>query len=786
VSVEARPEQRSTPGATPAGPTLAGLEEAAAEGGAPAGRPDFDLRALFAPRSIAVVGASLRSGIATTVRDNIAMVGGSAPCYFVNPKYDSIDGTRCYPDLASLPEVPDTVVLAVNPLRAAQFTREAAEAGVPSVVIPGGGVVEGGEAAARMQAEVAEIALATGTAILGPNCMGMVDLTTRSATYIGDLSPWLRRGGVAGIAQSGSVSDAFIHAGTRIGWSRVISCGSEVVLDLCDYLALSLDDDETRAVVLFVEGFKRPERFLALADRALELGKPILAVKVGRSEQAQVAAIAHSGSLAGEDRVTDAALRAAGVIRCDDLDELLEGAALVTGAHRLGRSVGRGRTGVVTVSTGEASLIADLAPRTGIDLPPVPAAARALIHASLPTLGYIGNPMDPWGADDTAAAYGTCLGAFADSGAYDVLAAVHDFPFRSQAGEVELATELAELLAAATAGRPEVLPVFVSLTSGDATPEIQTVLDAHGGIPIVRGTVEAFAAIARLAWWERCRAARLATGPARAEWPALAADRTRYGHDAGGATGSRAEPAAGVRADRADPSGRADSADPADLAAGRVVSELESLALLRAAGVLVTPAIAAPDARTAVAAAGSVGWPVVVKLDAPDVAHKSDIGGVVVGLRDAGAVRRAFGEVVAAGRRAGAEPRGVLVQPMAAPGVEVIVGAKRDGHFGPVVMVGLGGVLTEVLADVAIRLAPVSLAEALVMLDELRGAAVLTGTRGGPAVDRAALASFIVSVGAAVIAHPDWVEVDCNPVIAGPDGAVAVDALIVMVGGSDA
>ena len=301
---------------------------------------------------MAIVGASPRGDLATTVRDNIRLLGAPTRCYFVNPKYEQIDGTPCHPDLASLPEVPDTVVLAVNPLRAASFTREAAAAGVPAVVIPGGGVVEGGEAAARMQAEVAEIARATGTAILGPNCMGLIDLTTGCATYIDEIHPFMRRGGVAAIAQSGSVADAFMHAGTRIGWSRIVSCGSEVVLDLCDYLAYCLDDPATDAVVLFVEGFKRPERFLALADQALAMGKPILAVKVGRSAQAQAAAVAHTGSLAGEDRVTRAALRAAGVIRCDDLDELLESAALVTGADRLGRRVGRGRTAVVTVSTG--------------------------------------------------------------------------------------------------------------------------------------------------------------------------------------------------------------------------------------------------------------------------------------------------------------------------------------------------------------------------------------------------------------------------------------------------
>ncbi len=307
-------------------------------------RPPIDLRPLFAPSSIAVVGASPRSDLARTVRDNLTVMGSATRCHFVNPKYTEAWGQPCYPDLAALPEVPEAVLVALNPLRAAAVTQQAADVGARVVLIPGGGVVEGGEAAARMQADVREIALRHGLAVLGPNCMGMVDLTTNSALYIGDVNPWLPRGGVTGIAQSGSVTDAFIHSGTRIGFSRIVGCGAEIVLDLCDYLAYALDDRETHTVILFVEGFKRPERFLALADHALELGKPILAVKVGRSVQAQAAALAHSGSLAGEDRVTDAALAAAGVVRCADLDELLEAAELHAGC-RSSRSVRRRRVG---------------------------------------------------------------------------------------------------------------------------------------------------------------------------------------------------------------------------------------------------------------------------------------------------------------------------------------------------------------------------------------------------------------------------------------------------------
>jgi acyl-CoA synthetase (NDP forming) len=737
----------------------AGAEAGEVEAPAPTTPRTFDLRPLFAPRSIAVVGASARSGIAKTVQNNMAVMKSATRCHFVNPRYDELYGQPCYPSIDALPERPDTVLVALNPLRAAAVTEEAAQAGVPSVIIPGGGVVEGGEAAAQMQRDVRDIANRHGIALLGPNCMGMLDLTTNAATYIGDINPWLPRGGVAGIAQSGSVTDAFIHSGSRIGFSRVIGCGSEVVLDACDFLAYCLDDPETHSVIMFMEGFKRPERFLALADHALELGKPIMVVKVGRSPQAQAAAVAHSGSLAGEDRATDAALRAAGVIRCDDLDELLETAELVAGCRRLGRSVGRGRTGVVTVSTGEASLIADLAPRTGIDLPPVPEEARARLLRDLPTLGYVGNPLDPWGATDPTTAYAAAFGAFADSGAYDVLAIVHDFPYRSLAAEVEVAHDVTDELIRATADRPELMPVYISLTSGEPPPETKRHLDDAGGVPILRGTIEAFTAIASLAAWEAARSRRMDGGPIRAGWPALAADRTPWGYDTEPAT---AAPDAGTSA----------------------LPERESLLLLAGAGIPVVEARPVADADAAVAAAVEIGVAVALKLDAEGLAHKSDVGAVRLHLADSDEVRAAAEELLKLGAslmNAGkATVRGLLVEPMAPPGLELIAGITRDPQFGPIVLVGIGGVLAEVLDDVSLRLAPVSANEALTMLAELRGARLLDVTRGRPAIDRDAVAAILVALGALAIARPDIRAIDLNPVIAGPDGSVAVDALVVL------
>ncbi|HZM73598.1 MAG TPA: acetate--CoA ligase family protein [Candidatus Polarisedimenticolia bacterium] len=731
-----------------------------------------DLRALFAPESVAIVGATMRGHMARILRDNMTTMGSTARRYFVNPKYDSLLDEPCYPSLAALPERPDCVLVGLGAGRAAAAVEEAALAGARSVIVPGGGIVEGGEAARQMQLDVERIAREHGLALLGPNCMGFVDFTTSNAVYIGDVNPWQPRGVVAGIAQSGSVTDSFVHAGTRIGFSRIISCGAEVMLDACDYLAYCLDDPETRAVILFLEGLKRPERFLALCDRALELGKPVAVLKVGRSAQAQAASVAHSGSLAGEARVTSAALDAAGVIRCTDLDELLEVAELLAGCERLGRGVGRGRTGVITVSTGEASLIADLAPETGIDLPPIPASVREHLAADLPTLGYVGNPLDPWGAGEPEPTYDAAFEAFAASGAYDVLTLVHDNPYRELQGEIETLTSVSAGLLKATAERPQILPVVISLTSGEISHEGKRIFDAAGGIPYLRGAREAFRAIALRARWEARRDARASADARRAEWPTLAADRTPVGLDD---TPRAYEPR---------------------LIERRVLSERDSLGLLRDAGLPVVDAVAAADADAAVEAADALGYPVVLKLDVAGLAHKSDVGGVRLDLRTPDAVRAAATELLERGAHLPPSayeasfiaegphaPAGLLVEPMAEPGLELIVGLVRDPQYGPAVLVGLGGILAEAIDDTVLALAPIAHTEALEMLEGLRGSAILDGVRGRPPIDRSAVADMIVTLARLGRERPDIVEIDLNPVIAGPSGAVAVDALVVLEAG---
>ncbi len=299
--------------------------------------------------------------------------------------------------------------------------------------------------------------------------------------------------------------------------------------------------------------------------------------------------------------------------------------------------------------------------------------------------------------------------------------------------------------------------MYVSLTSGEPPPETKAVLDeAGGGTPMLRGALEAFRAIAEVARWERRHERRLTAGPWRASWPAVAADRTSYGLEARHA--------------------------PAPARGSVSLSERDSLAFLGAAGLPVTEAFSVPDAAAAVAAARRIGHRVALKLDAEGLTHKTDMGAVALGLHGDDAVYSAALTLLETGRRRRLAVRGLLVEPMARPGVELILGLRRDPQFGPAVLVGVGGTLAEVLDDVAIRLAPVDAETAEAMLDDLRASRLLRGVRGGSAVDRGAVASMIVTLGRLGTERPDILEVDLNPVIASASGPIAVDALVVLEG----
>ena len=543
-------------------------------------------------------------------------MGSATRCHFVNPKYDELHGQPCYPSLdAPARSARTSRIVALNPLRAASVTEAAAAAGVPAVIIPGGGVVEGGAAAAAMQAEVGrDRARARHRArrpeLHGRHRPGRQQPRPTSATS---------RRTCRAAASPGSPSRArsptrSSSPGSRVGFSRIISCGSEVVLDVCDYLAYCLDDPETNSVILFVEGFKRPERFLALADRALELGKPIMAVKVGpqragagrRRRPLRVARGRGPGDRCGARRGRRHPLR--GPRRAARDGRAGRGHRAGPGRSRRPRP-DRGRDGLDRRGVAHRRPSAG---RPGVDLPPIPAAARAAILAALPTMGYIGNPLDPWGAADPATAYGAAFEAMAASGRVRRRwCIVHDFPYRSLPSEVATANEVTAQLLAATA-RPARDPAGLRLADvGRAATRDQGPARRAGrrGAAPARRPSRRSRAIASVARWEGRR------------------DLRREGRAvAGGLAGARRGPtSATARTRRRCP--------PAPDRLERACPSATAWPSLGDAGIAVTDATFVPDAASAVAAARRFGRPVALKLEATGLTHKSDHGGVVARAR---------------------------------------------------------------------------------------------------------------------------------------------------------
>lgn len=700
-----------------------------------------DLRPLLDPRSIAVVGASESSRVGANMVRNLLQAGYRGRIYPVNPRYEQVMGLRCYPSLLDIPDEVEAVVVGIGARYVLPTLREAAQKGVRAAVVATVGFAEAGEEGAARQCELEELAAQHGMLVCGPNCMGLISFVNRQAMYIGAIPTRLPVGRVGAVCQSGSVAIALLQSG-RVGFSHLISSGNGAVVEVAEYLAYLVEDPHTDVLLAFIEGFRKPGLFLRVADRARELGKPLIALKVGASRKAAVASLAHTGTLAGSDQVCDAMFRQKGVIRVRDVDEMIEtGVLFSTLARRRPRG---GRVGAVTVSGGQIGMLLDLAEPLGLDFPELTERTRASLAEVLPFVPALSNPLDAWGTGDVEQAYPACLELLADDDNVDVVLVVEDAP--STEGQPMSSTPMHVARAAArVAGRTDKPVVFATTVSGAVDSRVAATL-AEAGVPLLLGSRESLGAIAALVRFEATRK-RLEQG--------------------------------GAAEDRAPPASRRPLAIPGP---HRALSEWESMQVLSDYGIPVVPQSLAHSADEAVAAAECLGFPVAVKVCSADLAHKSEVGAVRLGLEDAGGVRRAYGAVLENVSRAAptAAIEGVLVQRMVS-GVEMIAGLQRDPEFGPVVLVGIGGVLVEVLRDVSLRLAPLTRFDAEAMLGELRGRALLDGYRGQPPADREAIVGVLLALSRLAL---DWDEqletVDINPLVVTPGGAFAADALIVL------
>lgn len=684
-----------------------------------------DLDRLFRPRSIAVVGASPKNPWSLGLVTNLAGIGFEGKVAAVNPRYEEVAGVPCYPSLTEVPHEIDAVLIGVRAQAVPDVMQDAAEAGVGAAVVITGGFAEAGPEGRELQDRMAAIAREAGIGVIGPNCQGVININHGSALYMDRIPEPLPKGSIAAISQSGSVLTALLNNAPGITFSHAVSSGNEAVLNagmLIDYLA---DDPEVRVIAAFLETIREPERFFAACDKARDLGKPVVVLKVGRTEAAIAAAAAHTGALAAPYRQVDALLRRHGVHQVATLEELLETAAALRLPPRTGRGIA-----AITLSGGLGELLLDTIDGLDLEFPELePDTLKALSELGF---DHPGNPLDAWGALDYEHSYGPALEALvADPNVEAVVACLEATP--------ELPTSNREVYdfaideVARVAATTDKQMAVINTLSGGFSPERARKLYEQGVLPLsgLRQGLGALEAVAR--------------------------DRRGAPADAPPAV----------------PGGARTDAEP--VAPGAAYSGLPALRAISSLGIEVVETIEAEGAEAAAEAAGRLNGRVVVKTADPALLHKTDVGGVVTDLGSPVEVARAAESVISS-----TGCPSVLVQEQARGGVELIVGLQVHQELGPFVMVGLGGVWAEVLDDVAVAPAPLREGEAAAMLERLRAHRILEGVRGEPPVDRAALIRLLEALAAWGARNADHLEsVDLNPVFASADGVVAVDAVIV-------
>jgi acyl-CoA synthetase (NDP forming) len=688
-----------------------------------------ELERLIAPRSVAIVGASPRAGsFGMRTLENLARYKGAV--YPVNAKYERIGERACYPSLAALPQPPDCVVLVVPREGVETALQEAAAARAGSVIVYASGYGEmAREEAGRAQRRLAEIARAARMPMLGPNCMGLVNHALGTGlSFIPEYARAPRTvGGIAVVSQSGALGYSLAQAWDRgPGIRYFFSCGNSADIDVADLVAAMAEDPECKAVACLFEGAVSAARMLEAGERARRAGKPVIVYKLGTSEDGAAAARSHTGSLAGSAVAWRALFERAGFIPVEDYESLIEYARFFAAA---GKPRARG-VAVISGSGGAGVMAADKAARHGVPMPQPLEATGAALRALVPEFGAARNPCDPTGQVlNNPESFGACCRALLADPQYGALVVP------GTVAVMETAKDRVPKMAALAREQPK--PVALVWLSEWLQGPGSGDYEADEKIPLFRSMERCFAAIAA--------------------WHAFA--------------GRQDEPTP-----RRSPPGAAQAARALLAAAGESLSEREAKRVLAAYGVPVVEERLVHSADEAAAAARALGYPVVLKAEAPTILHKTELDVVRLGIGNEAELRPAYAEIVAAAR--GHELHGVLVQPMV-PGVEVIAGARVDPAVGPVVVVGSGGVLVELIHDTVAALAPVSVAQARAMLGRLRGYRLLTGFRGGTAADLDAIADAIARVSelAADLAA-EVSELDVNPLRCGPQRAVAVDALI--------
>jgi len=687
------------------------------------------MRRLFRPKSVAVVGASPSHQWLKNSILSFPEMGFGGKVYAVNPRYNEVAGVPCFPSLTELPEVPDAILIGLNRDRVLPVVEEAVSLGIGGAVVLAIGFAEAGEAGRERQQRMRQISLDADFALVGPNCQGLIDFTSGNALYMGKVAKY-DAGVVALISQSGSVTTALTDNNRGVRWSQIVSAGNEAVVDSADLLRYFVDDPGVKVIGAFLETIRDPARFFAECDRAKAAGKPVVVLKSGTSEAGAQAATAHSGALAAPDRLYDARFERHGVHRASSMEALLE--TLL--AMQLDRRPKSNRMASITASGGQIELILDQTDKTDLThVPFAPDTVRALRNR-LPDFLATTNPLDYWGMDDLEKNHPALLREIASDPNIDIILSASGFsqyPTSTDRGALEDRLKPHKALAA----EHDKVVVMLDTVDGTVPAEIAE-SGLKGNILVLSGLSEGLEALSHLV-----ADGKAAHKPAPA--PAFDVAKTRTLFNAISAPSS-----------------------------GMPTSDL-----LTAAGLPVVESRHAPSADTAVKAASELGYPVVMKAADPSLLHKTEVGGVLVGIKDANAVTEGFKKLSAVA------PGGVIVQPMAPFDVELFAGFTNHEQLGPFLIVGTGGIWAELFDDVCVRPVGLAAGEAKEMLESLKGYPLLLGVRGKPACNIDAVVALIEKLDAFVREFGDKISaIDLNPIMVTPDSALIVDTLVVPKG----
>lgn len=722
------------------------------------------IAALLNPSSVTLIGASDKSRWSSIAFDNLTRGGFRGKVHLVNLRGAIAHGRQTASSCTAIGEQLALGLIMTPAAAVADALAGLAAAGGRAAIILSAGFAETGAAGAAAQEQVRAIAAQHGIRVLGPNCLGFINFVNRAYVWTTPVKAPSRNRGVGIVSQSGATAHFLTTLAHQqdVGVSYAISTGNEVDLDAAAFVDFLVDDPSTRAIAVFAETFRSPARFRAAAARALAAAKPIVVLKIGASDITVKSALAHTGSLVGDDKVFDGICAQYGIVRVHSMEELLATADIAgrTGVLR------PGGLGVVTNSGGVGEIAADTAHLRGIAVPALSAAAQLAMRATIPDAATPHNPIDLTGSVTPE----QCAGVVRVMGAQIEVAVLLCPWYQVPTSDDQVSERLTQLhhhLGRGLAAAP--VPGFlVSYTNTDVNDMARRTVAAEGLNYLACGLDRALSGLAGAMRWSQAVREHLE----EARKPLVGAGR-------------RPIPVSGVMTGGAPGRGAQDAqaAPDAQLApAARPRSEHEALAFLSQRGVPVVPATLAADAVQAVTAASALGGAVVLKIASPDIAHKSDIGGVALNLQGDAAVRDGFTQMIASARThcPDAHIEGVIVAPMRERGIELLVGFTRDPQWGPVLAVGLGGVWVEIMQDVALRLLPVDAAEVKRMLASLRGARLLQGQRGVPAADIDTLAGVIARIGAVLLAcGDDLQEADINPLWVRGDQVEALDALLV-------